>query len=234
MADTAGEPPKAAGAVPEELAQLLAAARSDVPGSLEHLLRRVETAHDALERVSGVEYLLFVCADIACAVPLAMLREVLPSVPKTVPLPFSPDWMLGIFPLRSEMLGLVDPAPLLLGSVDGAISSSFIPSVERTGQRASPFGPGLSSRPALVVGDETRSLAWAVSGVGDIAVVQEADLLTPGDVASRVTLPFDERYVSGLYIPGDDAGRYVVLQADRLLDDLLAALEERDDHNGRA
>ena len=58
-------------------------------------------------RRDGDPYLLFTCADVACAAPLAHFREVLPTLPTTVALPFSPPWMLGFFALHTELIGLV-------------------------------------------------------------------------------------------------------------------------------
>src|SRR5262245_53023561 len=70
-----------------DLARLVAAARQDPLGTLELMLRRAELAQAAFERASGKEHLLFVCAEVACALPLTALREVLLSVPRAVPLP---------------------------------------------------------------------------------------------------------------------------------------------------
>src|SRR5260370_6355396 len=126
----------------------------------------VRTARDM---ASGTEHLLFVCADIRCALPLMALREVLPSVPHVVPLPFSPDWMLGIFPLRSEMMGIADPAPLLFGHADDAVRAAHLSPPAPHGENGSPLRPGPPRTPVLVIGTEARALALAVCALRGLA-----------------------------------------------------------------
>src|SRR5579875_1764982 len=104
--------------LPADLAELLAAARAGrAPGIVATPGQTPPEAGEAGgERANtGVEHLLFVCANLPCAAPLAELREALPALPRTTPLPFSAPWLLGIFPLRTEIIGLADPVPMLLG-----------------------------------------------------------------------------------------------------------------------
>lgn len=213
---------------PADLAQLMMAARANTVGAMERLLETAQTGELPTQLPTGTGYLLFVCAGEECAVPLSALREVLPSVPRAVYLPFSPEWMLGIFPLRNEMLGLVDPVPLLTRR---DTPSSGETSVSRSMPESWPLrdGAGMAAgrtpATALVVGSADRCLAWAVESVGDIAMVQDAELLEV-DASDLPNLPFERRYVAHRYTPVGSATPIFVLDAEALLTDLLDALEK--------
>ncbi len=219
--------------VPPNLAQLIAAARANTAEALEQLLQSAQSATGAPEPRAGTEYLLFACADVPCAVPLTALREVLVSVPQTVALPHSPDWLLGIFPRRSEILGLVDPAPMLLGRSGTApsLAPNGLPATITSERVAAEAGGVAAERWALVIEISGRSLAWVVRGVGDIALVQDSELDEASDPAHQGALQVREQYVTGVYrYPGSE-DRFVILRTEQVLDDLLAALEESDDHH---
>ena len=183
-------------------------------------------------RQAGDEHLFFLCAGIPCAAPLKSLREVLLSTPRPVFLPFSPRWMLGVCPLRMELVGLVDPVPMLLGDVgDGtpfwpanAASPAFPTAV------STPTGSG--PLPALVVGSDECSLGWVVQAVGDIAPIAEHDIATAPDVIDAARLPFVSRYVVGIYAPPDGDQRHVVLNMKTLLTDLVDAMREKESVRG--
>lgn len=214
---------------PADLAQLMAAARASTVDAMERLLETAQTGELSHQLPAGTGYLRFVCAGRECAVPLLALREVLPAVPQTVYLPFSPDWMLGIFPLRNEMLGLVDPVPFLTRH-DASPAFSEASAPHRVPENAPPgrSGDGVANRrasaTALVVGSEDRCLAWAVESVGDIALVQDGELHYIGEQTTRI-LPFARRYVTGVYTPRESNAQVLVLAAETLLTDLLDALE---------
>lgn len=215
------------------VSQLLTTAQTSGIDALEPLLQHIAAGPIGIEPRTGTEYLLLLCADIQCAVPLTSLREVLTTLPDTVPLPDSPPWLLGIFPHRSEMLGLVDPAPLLLASptpTDTHWSVSQVGMARPSArQRRSPFGPGLSQTPALIVGNEELSLAWAVGEVGEIALVQDDELRRGVGEGAIADVPFCERYIAGVYAPSQSEARYIVLDVKRLLDDLVQAVAEREE-----
>ena len=179
-----------------------AAGRTLSDTQIEQLLHRV--AHGE-QPEQGPQYLLFRCGQTPCAVALTDLREVLPKLPAVVAMPHSPPWLLGLFPLRAELLGLVDPAPLLLSS---------------SGQAA--YEAGALSM-ALVAEHEGAALGLAVSAVGDIAHVP-ADELVPiaPDAVAGVTPP----YALGIYISPRGGTPYTVVDMRRLVADLLAALVE--------
>ncbi|MGO8951431.1 MAG: chemotaxis protein CheW [Ktedonobacterales bacterium] len=218
--------------IPGYLAQLPAAARDHSGDATHHLLHSVYTGAISGEPRIGTEYLLFACADVPCAVALKALREVRPSLPPVVPLPFSPDWLIGIFPLRTQLLALVDPASLLLGR-SGDHAASW-PGPER--QRGSlyerrvttPLLNPLFPTTALLVGEGEGVLAWAVTEVGDIVVIPDEQILS----SSSVAIPMPEKYVMGLYAPSSGERRYVILNVEQVLADMLMGLVERERSDG--
>lgn len=158
-----------------------------------------------------VDYLLFACAGAACAVRLSALREVLPFRPAAVRLPESPDWLVGVFALRAELFGLVDPAPLLL---PGAGATR-----------------GLDPAGALLVGTGERTLAWLVTEVGAIATARDDELLPaggPGEAdGAGGAPPIARPYLTGWLVVSGTGRRHAVIDAEALLNDLLRALERR-------
>jgi chemotaxis signal transduction protein len=192
--------------VPADLAQLVGqtSAREDVEGFLQQTHPSDSVADEAI----GSQYLLFTCGGVRCAVALRALREVLPQVPAAVPLPHSPPWTLGVFALRSELIALVDPAPVLLG--------------ERSTRERVQVGA------ALLVGEGPRTLGWAVGDIGAIRVIRPEEISPLPSPA----VPVWERYALGVCTPASAEDTYVLLDADRLLDDLLNELEERERSNG--
>ena len=170
-------------------------------------------------------YLLFRCAGVDCAVPLVALREVLPRCPAALPLPHSPEWLLGVFALRAELVGLADPAPLLVGA-------------------ASDYSGSQAHGAALLAGDKERVLAWAVESIGATAPLtheagEEGDGGQPVASVARVppdivdeqgTLDASGPVVVAAYSLGEIAAsgkRYAVIDVGALLADMLHALEER-------
>jgi len=190
--------------------------------ALDDMLRRLELGQATTQAEAfEPQYLLFECGHINCAVPLADLREVRNTVPRTIPLPGSPDWMLGIFPVRSEMLALVDPIPALFGRLE---------------QTVAPVGPlpapALERASVMIVGTGERSLAFVVDSYSGTPTGHGHELDTSAQMLVRTGLPFVARYVAGIYAPADTDRRYAVLEADHLLSDLIAALEEADESYG--
>src|SRR5262249_17826674 len=104
------------------------------------------------------EFLTFFCDGIACAAPLVAIREALMSTPTIASLPDSPAWFLGIFQLRTEIIGAADIRPLLTGqTISGEESSSYDAYPALTGHER-----------AIIVGRGARSLALLVESVSDI------------------------------------------------------------------
>lgn len=212
------------------LADLLAAARANSVDAMDHLLQNAHGGVTPNESRTGVEYLLFACADIPCAVPLKSLREVRPSLPQVVPLPFSPDWLIGIFPLRTQLLALVDPAPLLLGRPADHVSSWLKPQRNSLYERrvTTPLENPLFPTSALLVGEGEGVLAWAVTAVGDIVLIPDEQIISP----DALPMPMPDKYVTGIYAPSSGAQRYLILNVEVVLADLLAGLLEKERSDG--
>lgn len=145
---------------------------------------------------AGTEHLLFVCAGVPCAAPLAELREALPTMPQTIPLPFSPPWLLGLFPLRTEIIGLVDPTPLLLGQLTTRGSRPDLWNTTRAwaadaqtalaavGAQAEPWRWGAATGLGASVSGGLGADVFGVSGPRGGAT---ATLFTPSGVPSALT-----------------------------------------------
>lgn len=170
--------------------------------------------------VEEPRFLFFHCAGVDCAAPLTALREVLPRCPAALPLPHTPDWLLGVFALRAELVGLADPAALLF---DHATDRGHAPST---------YGA------ALLVGSGARALAWAVESIGATTALggpTAGDEETAGAQAPRSDAAEDPHAVhpsvAAPYATGAvalaDGRRYTVIDAEALLADMLRALEER-------
>jgi len=214
------------------LVQLLAAARANSVDAMDRVLHHVETGSAGDDQPAGTEYLLFACADVPCAVPLKALREVRPSLPQVVPLPFSPDWLIGIFPLRTQLLALVDPAPLLLGRPADHASSWLYPARRHSSlyerRVTAPLPNPLFPTTALLVGEGDRVLALAVTAVSDIVLVPETQIMPH----SSMEMPMPERYVAGIYQPLQGEQSFLVMNVETVLSDLLAGLEEKEPSDG--
>lgn len=159
----------------------------------------------------ATDHLLCVCHDLRCAFALGDLREVLPSLPAVVPLPFSPPWLLGMFPWRTELAGLIDPAPLLLGGGAPPRDQTSMPDT----------GAALSA--TVVAGDDEHLLGLAVTRLSGVAAIAP-DALHPTLAADTrlLTAPF----VRGWYTAPSDGAAYAVLDLRAFMDAGLAALRD--------
>ncbi len=189
----------------EEHAATAASARVLTEAAMERLLQRIAQGADASEGDTGSEYLLFACGEVPCAVALTDLREVLLTLPAVVAMPFSPPWLLGLFPLRTDLLGLVDPAPFVLApdlrEPDGARNLTM----------------------TLIGEHDGVPLGLAITAVGDSALVPSGALvpLTASD-RSPIAAP----YAVGRYTSPQDGTVYTVVAMPRLVADLLDALRK--------
>jgi chemotaxis signal transduction protein len=86
-------------------------ATSAGPETMQQLLQLYEAS--LANPVPGRQHLVFSIAGITCAAPLAELLEVRLDFPALTPLPFSPPWLLGIFGVHNEPVGLVDLAAFM-------------------------------------------------------------------------------------------------------------------------
>jgi chemotaxis signal transduction protein len=218
------------------LAELLALARAHTLDEQHAALEQVNSGSAPVVDPVGDPYLTFTCADVACAAPLTHFREVLPTLPTTVALPFSPPWVLGFFALHVDLIGLVDPAPFLFDSPELASISRarlyngrvILPGetgAASTGWRLSAPESGPT---ALIIGTGERTLALAVGAVGDLAYVRPDEIIS-GQGASSLTRTPDSHFGAGVYVhPGNQAA-FQVVQIDVLLDALLGAMKPGDD-----
>jgi chemotaxis signal transduction protein len=204
-------------------------------GRYAHLERMLQRLHDTdlpEEPPSDKQFLLFTCGGAPCAAPLISFREVLPVLPQPTALPFSPPWALGICVLHSELIALVDPAPVLLGRPDAPIirwRSSRSPTLGGMQTLTNGADPNaMQVGHALVVGEGERSLAFAVQAVLDIVAAEDDEILAL-DAPERPTLGCAEAYTTGFLLPRDASASYTIVRVDVLLGDLLAALEETED-----
>lgn len=201
-----------------------------------------------LAEASAVERQLlpFSCGAFRCAASLPELRGGPAILPPIAPLPFSPPWLLGAFPLRdaSEILGLVDPLPILTGDAT-ATGGPWIapdPARQRSARRVAPSAFGAPTgqehladggvlagapRPlcVLILGSGDRSLALAVDAIHDLVTPQPQELLAISDISDEAPLPFRRRYLSAIYTPAGGESCFV-LHIPRLLGDLLRALDQ--------
>lgn len=236
--DDSNRAAQAPGTLPPPLAQLLTVTRANTAGVMERLLLQAQTGETPFEELTGIEYLLFTCGGVGCGVPLAALREVLPALPQVAPLPASPEWMMGIFALRAEMIALVDPAPIVLdhaaaySSPQPSPAPHAAPVPHTLPQDRSQASSLHTPRSALIVGTGERCLAWAISLVGDLVRLEDHEIRPHTPEATGDAQRVRERYILGDYIVPANGRRYTLLNAELVLDDVLHALEE--DPDGRA
>lgn len=223
------EPPRAhpSSGEPLNLAELLALARSGAIG------QREPTTEPATDDPApdGDPYLQFTCADIACAAPITHFREVLPTLPTTIALPFSPPWMLGLFALHAELIGLVDPAPLLFEAPElVGLSRSrthngkvIIPGAGKPATTNWRLATPESGPTALIIGSSEHMLALAVSAVGDLVYVRPDEVRDDPMTDTTTRVPA-ARFCAGTLARGDDQGALNIVKIDVLLAELLDGL----------
>src|SRR5262249_13395582 len=96
---------------PHTLADLLATVPTGVPSQASLTSRMSQWS----QLPPNVPHLRFRVASSSCLLPLDRLGGVLAERPRLIHLPYSPEWMLGVFPHRTGLVALVDPVPVLTG-----------------------------------------------------------------------------------------------------------------------
>ena len=214
------------------LSQLLALARTRTIDEQRMALEQVRQGAVPVEAPAGIPYLLFTCADVACAAPLTYFREVLPTLPTTVALPFSPSWMLGFFALHTGLIGLVDPAPFLFGSPEFTSVSRarthngrvIIPGAATGSGENWRLAAPESGPTALIIGSGEHMLALAVAGVSDLAYVQEDEVHSDQSLAGSGRVPA-AIFRAGVYAQRDGTRAFNIINVDALLAALLTEME---------
>ncbi|HEY7975171.1 MAG TPA: chemotaxis protein CheW [Ktedonobacterales bacterium] len=205
------------------------------------LLRALERAEAGLtltpDPAEGEEYLLFWLGEAPYLVRLADLREVLSGLPPHVALPFSPQWLWGVFPLRTELVALVDPSPTLL---HGPEAARRMARAERLRPASAHTLIGQVEAPrALVVGEGDHLLALVADRIGDICLLRAEDAEDAGEAGERgrsaravgasaaAALP---AYVAGAYPIAGLNRPALALRIAQVCVDIFAAIEERPAH----
>ena len=182
---------------------------ASVERQLEERLSRILDGDS--EHTDLAERLLFWIDDKPYSAALTSLWEALPAIPKTAPLPFSPSWLVGLFPLRTDLVTLIDPRPLLENGVGAATTrGTFLP---------------LEGEQALLIGETGRLIAFVVDRIGDIVKVSgTAAPLHEEETAKR---GISAGYVEGIY-PFDNDGHEstIALNLTALYEDVIGKLEE--------
>jgi chemotaxis signal transduction protein len=163
----------------------------------------------------GPEFLTFSCAGIACAAPLTTIREALDSAPRVASLPDSPAWFPGVFQLRTEILGVADMRPILLGHANNGNGS--LPD--------NTYSALTGREQAIVVGKGARSLALLVESIEDILSLRPHEILS--DLVEHPAFgAIAPRYRLGLLSPEAHQTRFALVALDTLLTDALNALTD--------
>lgn len=176
---------------------------------LEERLSRIHSGER--EHTDIAERVLFWIDGRCYSVALSMLREALLEIPPLTPLPFSPSWLLGVLPLRTDLVTLVDPRPILDRGPDVAEDDIHF-DVNHAEQ-------------ALLIGASGRLIAFLVDRIGDIVSSPHTGAFTP----EAVIAPSSEsaRYVQGAHHLADGGGAEVAIALDigAFYDDVIDALE---------
>ncbi len=156
------------------------------------------------------ERLLFWIDGRPYSAALTSLREALPTIPTASPLPFSPSWLVGLFQLRTDLVTLIDPRPLLSDDLDITPANDQITPVE--------------GEQALLVGEAGRLIAFVVDRLGDI-VSASAEATPPSD-EEIAQLSIARRYAAEERLL-DGAGHTVpvALNLTMLYEDVIRKLE---------
>lgn len=173
--------------------------------ALTERLLRVHESDAGWPEVNG--NLLFWVGGVRYSGALQALREALPAIPCVTPLPFSPPWLLGLFPLRTELVSLIDPQLFLrdVAATGGAIEAET----------------RLNGKQALLIGESGRMIALVVDRFGDIVSAATSPELPDSAPEALVVLNADVARHTG--IEGGEMTQELDLAA--LYVDVIAKLE---------
>jgi len=157
---------------------------------------------------SGTPFLTFKLSDLRWGVPVAHLREVLPTISAITPLPFSPLWLYGLISLRGEPIGLVNLSELLLDPITAASVR------HRT----------TAGAPVVIAENEGASLALLVEELGEVVFIEDYQFETLPAAEIRSLPAFAVTYLQAAWTPSREAQPVLLLDLPRLTASLLQQL----------
>lgn len=141
------------------------------------------------------DYLGFNLAGEGYAIPINQVQEVI-SLQTLTPVPEAPSWLNGVFPLRGNIIPLIDLREQLGMSHSKEISPEACAVILRLRRNGDPI-----------------TVAISVDEILDVADVQASEITPPPDLGSRV----ETKYLLGMR--SSDNGRVTfILDMDRILD----------------
>ena len=196
-----------------EYSSLVTRHESSEIASFEHQLEeRLSRIHNGeSEHADIAERLLFRIDGAHYSAALTRLREALVVIPAFAPLPFSPSWLLGLFSLRTDLVTLIDPRPMLVCGPEGVWEDT--PYELAHGEQA------------LIIGESGRLVAFMVDRIGDIVINPQMSSAPLEDEEGRLSI--SARYREGAHrlVGSETSELAVALNLGAFYDDVISALE---------
>ncbi len=182
---------------------------TSVERQLEERLLRIHEVESGHSQVLPERLLIWIDGR-RYSVALSSLREALPAIPRVTSLPFSPTWLVGLFPLRTELVTLVDLHPIFDAKVGESVNAQ--PAQMRGEQ-------------ALLIGDTGRLLAFGVDRIGDI--INASNPVSPHHDDELAQTGATMREVERITPPHEEGQVEVVtLDLTDFYEDVISKLEE--------
>lgn len=179
---------------------------ADVQRRLEERLARLNEGGG--ERIETPGRLLFWIEGAPYSAALSALRGALPNLPEITSLPLSPAWLVGLFPLRTDLVTLIDLGLALRTSSEGSDSGAERLTV---------------ARHALLIGEAGRLIAFLVDRIGDI-YSDALPAVNPGGNAVIAT-PGASAYIETVHQAPTGDAVVAGLDLTRIYGDVMAKLE---------
>lgn len=162
----------------------------------------------------GTPFLTFKLNNLRWGVPVAHLREVLPSVASITPLPFSPLWLYGVINLRGEPIGLVNLSDLLLDPITAANAR------HRT-----------AGAPVIVAEQDGILLGLLVEELGEVAFLQDTQFKKLPAVEMRALPTFAIAHLQAAWLPTEADQPVLLLNLPGIMASLLQELSSGEARN---
>jgi chemotaxis signal transduction protein len=153
---------------------------------------------------SGTAFAIFSLGGHRWGVPLACLREVLPTLPPLTPLPFSPLWLSGLINVRSEPVGVINLSELLLDPITATNTQSRS-----------------NARPVLIAESNGTPLGLLVEEVGKTVFPEESQLQHLSAAETRWLPPLALAHLHATWTDPHTKELFLLLDLPRLLAVLL-------------